>query len=208
MENEKERVVLSRSESRAVLAAQWLFTALVLINAGFAVFSFREISHVGVRWIVFGTALSAVDVVITVAFVVLFIKRLVHIKPYRKKYIAAFVLFVLFAALEGWRGAYYTADLFGGTREVVTNEFTVAPAATIPANSANARVFLFADGEDMVFYVPKEKAAELREIPLIVPPGQHAATLTENGYLLYAKEISVKYYPHSGVLSEVLIINE
>lgn len=208
MENEKERVVLSRSESRAAHAAQWLVTALILVNAGFALFSFREISHIGVRWIVFGAALCVVSVLIAAAFIVLFFKRLVHIKPHKKHYIVLLIVFFLAAAVEIWHGAYFAADLFGGTREVVTNEFTVAPAATIPANSANARVFLFADGEDMVFYVPKEKAAELREIPLIVPPGQHAATLTENGYLLYAKKISVKYYPHSGVLSEVLIINE
>lgn len=201
-----EKIILTKSESRAAHAAQWLVTALILVNAGFALFSFREILHIGVQWVVFGAALCVVSVLIAAAFIVLFFKRLVYIKPHKKHYIVLLIVFFLAAAVEIWHGAYFAADLFGGSREVVTNEFTVAPAATVSPKSATARIILYADGEDMVFYVPKSVAAELREVPLNVPPEEYAKAISENGLLFHSKQISIKYFPYSNIFEEARVV--
>lgn len=71
-----EKITLTKTESRAAHAAQWLVTALIFVNAGFALFSFREISHIGVRWVVFGAALCVASVLIAAAFIVLFLNVL------------------------------------------------------------------------------------------------------------------------------------
>ena len=125
MDNET-KPALSKEEQTAANAAGWLVSVFLLVGALYnLLLNNTKILHVGFGWIIGGFAAMVVFVGLMAAYVVLFVKRLVHIKAYKGRYTTMIVLLAVITGCTVYFGANYTADLFGGSHEIVTNEYKI-----------------------------------------------------------------------------------
>lgn len=191
--NGKAKASLSKQEQNAIKAAAFMVWGMVLINSIFALlFLNNKIAHIGFGWIIGGFALNVAALGIFAAFIVLFVKRLVHIKAQKDRYILTLVLMLIMAVCEIWLGADYNADLFGGAHEIVTEEYKIYDDTE----------FHFADGEKNTYvFIPNDIGAEIAEVPLV--SDNYSEVVSENSLYIHTESIYIKYYPHSKILAEI-----
>lgn len=191
--NGKAKASLSKQEQNAIKAAAFMVWGMVLINSIFALlFLNNKTAHIGFGWIIGGFALNVAALGIFAAFIVLFVKRLVHIKAQKDRYILTLVLMLIMAVGEIWLGADYNADLFGGAHEIVTEEYKIYDDTE----------FHFADGEKNTYvFIPNDIGAEIAEVPLV--SDNYSEVVSENSLYIHTESVYIKYYPHSKVIVTV-----
>lgn len=191
--NGKAKASLSKQEQNAIKAAAFMVWGMVLINSIFALlFLNNKTAHIGFGWIIGGFALNVAALGIFAAFIVLFVKRLVHIKAQKDRYILTLVLMLIMAVCEIWLGADYNADLFGGAHEIVTEEYKIYDDTE----------FHFADGEKKTYvFIPKDIGAEIAQVPLV--SDKYSEAVSDNSLYIHTESVYIKYYPHSKVIVTV-----
>lgn len=191
--NGKTKASLSKQEQNAIKAAAFMVWGMVLINSIFALlFLNNKTAHIGFGWIIGGFALNVAALGIFAAFIVLFVKRLVHIKAQKDRYILTLVLMLIMAVCEIWLGADYNADLFGGAHEIVTEEYKIYDDTELH----------FTDGEKNTYvFIPNDIGAEIAEVPLV--SDNYSEVVSENSLYIHTESVYIKYYPHSKVIVTV-----
>lgn len=191
--NGKAKASLSKQEQNAIKAAAFMVWGMVLINSIFALlFLNNKTAHIGFGWIIGGFALNVAALGIFAAFIVLFVKRLVHIKAQKDRYILTLVLMLIMAVCEIWLGADYNADLFGGAHEIVTEEYKIYDDTELH----------FTDGEKNTYvFIPNDIGAEIAEVPLV--SDNYSEVVSENSLYIHTESVYIKYYPHSKVIVTV-----
>lgn len=187
-----ENAAVTKSEKKAVRTAVGLFFTLVAISLFFMIFNTDKTVRIGAGWLygAFAAALTAIGA--SVAYVALYVKRLLHIEVCKKHFTVLLVAILIITVCISFFAVDCTADIFGGMREITTNEYKIYDNTELH----------FPDGEKTTYvFIPKDVGAEIAEVPLV--SDKYSEAVSDNGFGIHTESIYIKYYPHSKVLVTV-----
>ncbi len=192
-ETEKyENVVFTKSEKKAVRTAVGLFFTLIAISLFLMFFNTDKTIHVGAGWLygAFAAALTAIGA--AGAYFVLYAKHLRHIEVCKKHFTVLLVGIVIITACISFFAVCCAADIFGGAREITTNEYKIYDNTELH----------FADGEKKTYiFIPNDIGAEIAKISLV--SDKYSEVVSENGHYIHTESVFIRYYPHSRVIAEI-----
>lgn len=192
-----ENLPFAKSEKKAVRTAVGLFFALIPISLFLMIFNTDKTVRVGAGWLygAFAAALTAFGA--AGAYVVLYAKRLRHIKACKKHFTVLLVGIVIIAACISLFAVGCAADIFGGAREITTNEYKIYDNTELH----------FPDGEKKTYlFIPKDVGAKIAQVPLV--SDKYSEAVSENSLYIHTESVFIRYYPHSRVLEEIRKINQ
>lgn len=190
---EQEKALYTKSEKKAINASICLFLTLSAMSLFWMpVLNNSKIVHVGAGWLYGAFAEELIAVGAAAAYIVLFVKRLRHIELCKKHSTVLLVTVLIITAGTSFFAVGCAADIFGGAREITTNEYKIYDDTE----------FHFADGEKSTYvFIPKDIGAEIAEVPLV--SDKYSEAVSENCLYIHTESVYIKYYPHSKILAEV-----
>lgn len=187
-----ENLPFAKSEKKAIRTALGLFLALVAISLFLMIFNTDKTIRVGAGWLygAFAAALTAIGA--AVAYVILYVKRLLHIDVCKKHFTVLLVGIVIITACVSLFVVECTADIFGGAHEITTNEYKIYDNTELH----------FTDGEKKTYlFIPKNVGEEIAKVPLV--SDKYSEAVGDSGYGIHTESVYIKYYPRSKVIVAV-----
>lgn len=187
-----ENLSFAKTEKKAIRTALGLFYALVAISLVFLILNTANTIRVGAGWLygTFAAALTAIGA--AVAYVILYVKRLLHIDACKKYFTVLLVGVVIITACISFFAVGCTADIFGGAREITTNEYKIYDNTELHFSGGEKPTYLF---------IPKDVGAEIAEVPLV--SDNYSEAVGENSLYIHTDSVYIKYYPRSKVIVAV-----
>lgn len=140
------------------------------------------------------TLLFIISTITIIYMNVIYFCKLRKIKKYRKRYCILNTICVLLFALHCIICIDYTADIFSGTKTIVTSEYS----------TLWGYFYTEIDGEEIHLDMPDETIKILRDNDYI--DGEEIFDINTSTYR-YKKKAHVTYYPHSKVLKNAFVEN-
>lgn len=192
-----DNALCTKSEKRAINAAVCLYLILCAAAIFLMISANDKTIRNGAAWL-YGEAAAALAALgSAAAYIVLYVKRLRHIKPCKTHCTVVLAAAAIIAACLSYFAFECAADIFGGAHEITTDEY----------NIYDDTEFHFADGEKTAYvFVPKDVGAQIAEVPLAF--GNDGAAVGESGLVIRAESVHIKYYPHTKVIVSVEKISE
>lgn len=190
--NSGEKDLYTKSEKKAINAAACLFFTLCAVSMVLLIFNNVKIIHVGAGRLYGAFAATLIAVGAAVSYIVLFVRRLRHIELCKNHFTVLLAGIVIITACVSFFAVDCTADIFGGAREITTNEYRIYDNTELH----------FADGEKSTYvFIPKDVGAEIAETPLV--SDKYSEAVSDSGFGIHTESVYIKYYPHSKVLVTV-----
>lgn len=187
-----EKNLYTKSEKKAITAAICLFFTLDTASLFLLIFNNAKIIHVGAGWLYGAFAAALIAVGAAASYIVLFVKRLRHIELCKKHFTVLLAGIVIITAGVLFFAIDCTADIFGGAREITTNEYKIYDNTELH----------FADGEKRAYvFIPKDVGAEIADTPLVSE--KYSEAVSDSGFGIHTESVYIKYYPHSKTLVTV-----
>lgn len=170
-----------------------LLCALFNLVSGIIIFYENSVKiKVGTYHLYIVTLLLIISTVMTIYMTVIYFRRLRKIKKYRKRYCIFNIIYVFLFVLHVYICIDYTADIFSGTRTIITSEYS----------TLWGYFYTEIDGEEIHLDMLDETIEKLRNNEYI--DGEEIFDINTSTYH-YKKKAHVTYYPHSKVLKEAFV---
>lgn len=189
---EQEKALYTKSEKKAINDAGCLFYTLNAVSCFLLFFNNDKIVHVGAGWLYGAFAATLAAIGAAAAYIVLYVRRLRHIDLCKKHFTVLLVFILIITAGVSFFAVDCTADIFGGAREITTNEYKIYDSTELH----------FPDGEKSTYvFIPKDVGAEIADVPLV--SDKYSEAVSDSGYGIHTESIYIKYYPHTKVIVTV-----
>ena len=190
--NNKE--TFTPEEQKAIYNSSLLNSLFLLVNG--IILAYVNNTHIktGTYHLYLATLLLIASAVIIIYKFVIYFRKLKKIKKYRKRYVFLNIVCVLLLAIHVDICIGYTADIFSGTKTIVTSKYS----------TLWGYFYTEIDGEEIHLDMPDETIKMLRENDYI--DGDEIFDINTSTYY-YKKKAHVTYYPHSKVLKNAFVEN-
>lgn len=192
----------TEKERKDMKAESLLVAAVIMINGIFALTRFYFNYHIDRVMplsclFAFG-GIFAAGVIAAIAYIILFFTALKNIKVRLVRYTFTTILITLFGILYFTVGAPYFADIFGGTKEVITNEYSFFDTARF-----NYLIFTDYAGNRAEVQISDEQWRILWDNPY-----DKEANYMYDPYGSGIRQncVAIRYYPHMGIVTEMELI--
>lgn len=188
----REKELYTKSEKKVINTSIFLSLALCAVCLFLMTFNNSKIVHVGAGWLYGAFASELIAIGAAAAYIVLFVKRLRYIELCKKPFTILLVTVLIMTACISLFAVGCTADIFGGAREITTNEYKIYDNTELH----------FPDGEKSTYvFIPKDIGAEIAQVPLV--SDDYSVAVSENSLYIHTESVYIKYYPYSKVLKEI-----
>lgn len=137
-------------------------------------------------------ALLIISAVITVMTVIVYFRKIRHIRKYKSRYLIAVSLIIFLFVLHVFICKDYVIDIFAGERTIVTSEYSVLWDY----------FYTECDGKEIRINLKDETIAKLRDNEYI--DSDEIYNFDTNTYY-YKKKAHITYYPNSKLLKEAFV---
>lgn len=195
MKNNVRGSALTDAEKRSLSKATFLYCLYYIFEFVFIIYDTIIIKigayHIGVELVC-----VSLSVIITFVCAVMYFKKVKFIKKHQKKFFCFLVVIFITTGCHIFVSSDYIFDIAGGKEEITTNEYYVT-------NIYNHLQFMDGDGRKTSVIVSDEMKKKLNQNELI---SHSFEEYFSNNELYYHKEeIRLTYYPHSGVLVQLVL---
>lgn len=193
MKKNIKETILTCTEKTILSKAKLLYWLYFLFEFIFIIYETRVIKlgayHIGI-------VLASVSslVIIALAYVMMFFKKVKFIKTHHKIFLVNLIAIFIITVYNIFVGGVYICDIIGGTAKTITNEYNVT-------NTQNLLEFIDSGGRKVSIRVSDEMKNRLNHNELI---SHSFEEYFSNNELYYHKEeIRLIYYPHSNILVQI-----
>lgn len=182
---------LTPDEQKAISKYSLLNSLFLLVN-GINLLYVNNTVKQGEYHLYLVTALLIISVVITVMTVIVYFRKIRHIRKYKSRYLIAVSLIIFLFVLHVFICKDYVIDIFAGERTIVTSEYSVLWDY----------FYTECDGKEIRINLKDETIAKLRDNEYI--DSDEIYNFDTNTYY-YKKKAHITYYPNSKLLKEAFV---
>lgn len=179
------------AEQKAINKYSLLNSLFILVNGINLVYVNNTVKQ-GEYHLYLATALLIISAVITVMTVIVYFRKIRHIRKYRSKYLISVSLVIFLFLLHVFICKDYVIDIFAGEKTIVTSEYSVLWDY----------FYTEIDGEEIRINLKDETIAKLRDNEYI--DSEEIYNFDTNTYY-YKKKAHITYYPNSKLLKEAFV---
>lgn len=178
-------------EQKAMSKYSLLNSLFILVNGIILVYVNNTVKQ-GTYHLYIVTGLLIVSAVITLMIVIVYFRKIRHIRKYRTRYSVCFYLLVFLFALHVFICKDYVVDIFSGERTIVTSEYSVL------WDYFHTEI----DGEEIKLNLTDKALEKLRDNEYI---DSEEIYNFDKGTYYYKNKVHVTYYSNSEIIKEVFV---
>lgn len=178
-------------EQKAMSKYSLLNSLFILVNGIILVYVNNTVKQ-GTYHLYIVTGLLIVSAVITLMIVIVYFRKIRHIRKYKSRYLTSVFLIIFLFALHVFICKDYVVDIFSGERTIVTSEYSVL------WDYFHTEI----DGEEIKLNLMDETLEKLRDNEYI---DSEEIYNFDKGTYYYKNKAHVTYYPNSEIIKEVFV---
>lgn len=181
----------NEDEQKAINKYSLLDSLFILVNGIILVYVNNTVKQ-GTYHLYLVTALLIISAVITSMTVVIYFRKIRHIRKYKSRYLISVFMIIFLFLLHVFICGDYVIDIFAGEKTIVTSEYSVL------WDYFHTEI----DGQEIRLDIPDETVAKLRNNEYI---DSEEIYDFDTGTYHYKKKAHITYYPNSKLLKKAYI---